>query len=94
MLLSAVATAEPYPLIKDYCNLLATYAQHAKSLWHESAEGGYWGDGFDHKNQNGAVRGNCNTLLTYAMLVRGLDSGWIHPKDVHALERAGLDRFE
>ncbi len=91
---TGLGSAEPYPLTKDYCNLFVTYALHAKSLWHDGAEGGYWGDGFDHKNQNGAVRGNCNTLLTYAMLVRGLDSGWLQPADVKALERAGLDRHE
>jgi len=94
VLVSAKADAQIHPLLPEYGDVLVTYACHAKTLWHDKAEGGYWGDGFNAKNQNGAVRGNCSTLLTYAMLVRALDDGWLKKEDIRTLRKAGLNRHE
>lgn len=89
---SGLAAEAPSPIVQQYTNLLTTYADHARSLWHETPDGGYWGDSFDAKNQNGAVRANCSTLLTYAMLVRGMDEDWLTPEDAKTLRRADLTR--
>lgn len=88
----ARAGEPPHPLIPEYSNLLVTYACQAKELWHAAPDGGYWGDRLDAKDQNGAVRGSANTLLTYAMLIHALDNDWMNPKDVKTLTAAGLGR--
>lgn len=86
------AAEAPHALIPEYCNVLITYACHAQTLWHEEPAGGYWGDGLDAKDQNGAVRGTCNTLLTYAMLIKAMDNDWIDKSDRQVLIKAGLNR--
>ena len=89
---SAAQSEPPSPIVQDYANILVTYACYAKTLWHDANGGGYWGDGFQAKNQNGAVRGNCSTLLTYAMLVSAMDGDWIRREDAKVLRKAGLSR--
>ena len=81
-------------MAREYLNVMTTYGIYAKTLWHDAEPGGYWGDGIEAKNQNGAVRGMSNTLLTYVMLARGLDHGWIAPEDRDLLTSAGLTRAE
>src|SRR5256885_14386860 len=73
--------AKPF-LADTYLDLIRTYVDYSRSIWHEDAAGagGYWGDGIDAKNQNGAVRGMCNTLLGHAMLVYAMDRGWIEER--------------
>ncbi|MGI8905667.1 MAG: hypothetical protein ACR2IE_04155 [Candidatus Sumerlaeaceae bacterium] len=89
------AEASGVPMMaREYMNVLTTYGCYAKSIWHEAEPGGYWGDGIDAKNQNGAVRGMCNTMLTYVMLARGLDKGWIAAEDRARLDACGLSRDE
>src|SRR5438046_8475765 len=73
-----------------YLDLCVTYSMHARSLWHDADVGGYWGGGIDDKNQNGAVRGMCSTMLGYATLVHAMDRGWVAPDLAHKLEAAGL----
>src|SRR4051794_817039 len=59
-----------------FIDLMVTYAIHARSLWHDADVGGYWGDGINPDlNQNGAVRGTCNTLATYATLLYVINHG-------------------
>ena len=92
MMLPQTAPAEVAPIIHDYSRLLATYASYATRLWHEApGGGGYWGDGIDAKNQNGAVRGSANTLMVYAVLAKGLKEGWVDPGDQDMLRKSGLD---
>jgi hypothetical protein len=81
-------------MAKEYLNVLTTYGIYAKTLWHDAEPGGYWGDDIEAKNQNGGVRGMCNTLLTYAMLVHGLDNEWLATEDAALLTSAGLTRAE
>src|SRR5262245_1741632 len=81
-------------MAREYLNGMTTYGIHAKSLWHNDEPSGYWGDGIEAKNQNGAVRGMCSTMLTYVMLARGLDKGWIAAEDKALLQKAGLTRDE
>src|SRR6266496_2447911 len=74
-------------------DLITTYSIYAKSIWHSSTPGGYWGDGVDPKaNQNGAVRGTCSTMLGYAMLAHAIETKQLDREQMHALEAAGLDR--
>ncbi len=89
---SPVNAQEPDALTQDYYSVLTTYACHARSLWHDAPSGGYWGDGLNAKNQNGAVRGTASTFFTYAMLVDGLDKGLIARRDRKMLRAAGLSR--
>ena len=79
-------------LEKNYYSVLATYVCYAQSLWHDAAPGGYWGDGIDAKNKNGAVRGTANTLYAYAVVVKGLDENLLNHRDRKLLHRAGLSR--
>src|SRR4051795_263227 len=81
---AAPATTHPArpdkPFLADtYLDLIRTYVVYSESIWHDdpAGAGGFWGDGIDAKNQNGAVRGMCNTLLAHAMLVHALDNGWV-----------------
>lgn len=79
-------------VINVYLDLAVTYATYAKSIWHEADVGGYWGGGAGEKDGNGAVRGTCNTLFGYAMLVHAQDEGKLSPELKERLTSAGLDR--
>lgn len=81
-------------MAKTYLDLHVTYAVHAKSLWHDAEHGGYWGGGIDEENQNGAVRGMCNTMVTYAALVHAGDLAWLTEDQNERLHSAGLARSE
>jgi hypothetical protein len=101
LLLSVVAIpvhAAPKPAVADkYLDLTTTYCIYAKTLWHESDPGGYWGDGLapaPDKNGNGNVRGMSSTMLGYAMLIHAQDEGWLDPKLAGQLQQAELTRPE
>src|SRR5947207_4117087 len=93
--LSSRAADKP-ALCDEYLDLITTYSIYAKTIWHEdpAGAGGYWGDGIGaiQKNGNGAVRGMCNTMFGYAILVHAIDNGWLSDEKARGLQSVGLDR--
>lgn len=87
------AGTSPLPFMAhEYVDLTVTYAIHAKSIWHDTDTGGYWGGGIAEKDGNGAVRGMCNTMLGYSLLVHVMDQGWLEPAQTNRLAQVGLNR--
>lgn len=88
-------------MANTYLDLGVTYATYAKTLWHDASETsqsaimeGYWGGGIAEKDGNGAVRGMCNTMLTYAVLVHAMDDNLLSDDQKTRLATAGLTREE